>query len=218
MPDKRSERSTSGSPGARRPRRSREEVSESLIQAAAELFAERPSGRVTVRMIAERASVNQALVHRYFGTKTNLMRAALARSQNAIAASVTGMSDLRRDVDAVFRALFDEKEFIAALARASLDGVLPDFPAGYPTMAGLLERILAERGDEGDAGRHDPRVIVASLASLTLGYAIFGQFVRRGTGLDGLPDDEVEAALIEVLRDMVGMALDPPGAPPDASA
>ena len=207
--------SRSGRSGPRRPRRSREEVSQDLVRAAAALFAERPSGRVTVREIAARAGVNPTLVHRYFGTKANLMRAAMARSQSAIAGSVDDVHDLRRDIDVVFRALFGEKEFIAALARASLDGVLPDFPAGYPTMAGLLERIRAERGDEPVAGRHDPRVIVASL---TLGYAIFGQFVRRGTGLDDLSDEEVETALIEVLRDVAGMALYPRGAPADPLA
>ena len=39
---------------SRRSRRSREEVSEALISAAATLFAERASGHVTVREIAAR--------------------------------------------------------------------------------------------------------------------------------------------------------------------
>ena len=81
-------REKGGAPGGRprRKRRSREEVSQALIDAAAELFAERPSGRVTVREIAARADVNPALAHRYFGSKQNLMRAAMAQSQRAIAA------------------------------------------------------------------------------------------------------------------------------------
>ena len=37
---------------------------ERSIEAATALFAERPSGHVTVRDIAERADVNHALVHR----------------------------------------------------------------------------------------------------------------------------------------------------------
>ncbi len=189
----------------RRPRRSREVVSQTLIDAAAALFAERPSGRVTVREIAARADVNPALVHRYFATKQNLMRAAMEQSQRAIAANLSGMTDVRRDLGLLYRATVGEKEFIAVLARASLDGVLPEFPAGYPTMGGLVERIEAELRSA-PAGRFDPRVVVACLSSLTLGYALFGEFVRRGTGLDDRPSEELDAAIQEVLREIAGLA------------
>jgi len=188
-----------------RRRRSREEVSRALIGAAAELFAERPSGRVTVREIAARAGVNPALVHRYFGSKQDLMRAAMARSQDAIAAHLAQMTDVRRDLGALYRATVGEKEFVAVLARASLDGVLPEFPGGYPTMAGLVERFERELRTA-PAGRHDPRVVVACLSSLTLGYALFGEFVRRGTGLDERPSDELDAASQDVLREIAGLA------------
>ncbi len=130
--------------GPQRTRRSREEVSRALIDAAAELFAERPSGRVTVREIAARADVNPALVYRYFGSKQNLMRAAMEQSQRAIAANLPQVTDVRHDATLLYRATMGEREFVAVLARASLDGVLPDFPAGYPTMGGLVERIEAD--------------------------------------------------------------------------
>ena len=203
MPDHRG----GGVPRARprRKRRSREEVSQALVDAAAELFAERPSGRVTVREIAARADVNAALAHRYFGTKQNLMRAAMAKSQQAIAAHLAQMTDVRRDLGLLYAATVGEKEFVAVLARASLDGVLPEFPAGYPTMGGLVARIEAELRST-PAGRHDPRVVVACLSSLTLGYALFGEFVRRGTGLDDRPSDELDAAIQEVLREIAGLA------------
>ena len=115
------------------------------------------------------------------------------------------MTDVRRDLGLLYRATVGEKEFIAVLARASLDGVLPEFPAGYPTMGGLVERIEAELRTA-PAGRHDPRVVVACLSSLTLGYALFGEFVRRGTGLDGRPSEELDAAIQEVLREIAGLA------------
>ena len=189
----------------RRKRRSREEISRALVDAASELFAERPSGRVTVREIAARADVNPALVYRYFGSKQNLMRAAMEQSQRAIAANIPHVTDVRHDATLLYRATMGEREFVAVLARASLDGVLPDFPAGYPTMGGLVGRIEAELASQ-PAGRHDPRVVVACLSSLTLGYALFGEFVRRGTGLDDLPDEELDAAIQEVLLDIVGLA------------
>ncbi|MFI9503518.1 TetR family transcriptional regulator [Nocardia sp. NPDC052566] len=49
-----------------------------ILAAARELFAERGYERATVRDIAARAGVNQALLFRYFGTKDELFRAAIA--------------------------------------------------------------------------------------------------------------------------------------------
>ncbi|WP_378731361.1 TetR family transcriptional regulator [Nocardia brasiliensis] len=50
----------------------------SILAAAQELFAERGFERATVRDIAGRAGVNQALLFRYFGSKDELFRAAIA--------------------------------------------------------------------------------------------------------------------------------------------
>ncbi|RJO79199.1 TetR/AcrR family transcriptional regulator [Nocardia panacis] len=49
-----------------------------LLTAAQALFAERGYERATVREIAARAGVNQALLFRYFGSKDELFRAAIA--------------------------------------------------------------------------------------------------------------------------------------------
>ena len=204
--------------GPERPRLSREEASRALVDAAATLFAERPSGRVTVREIAARAGVNPTYVHRYFGGKQALMRAAMEKSQRAIAANITGMADLRQDLGILFDAIVGEKEFVAVLARASLDGVLPDFPAGYPTMSGLLQRIEAELAAGASSGRYDPRVVVACLGSLTLGYALFGQFIRRGTRLEGQSEEELRVSIVAVLREIIGLALGDPVTARDAEA
>ena len=74
----------------RRDRRSREDVSEALIDAAAALASERGSGHVTVRDIATRAGVNATFVHRYYGSKQNLMRAAMKRAQERLAIADRG--------------------------------------------------------------------------------------------------------------------------------
>jgi AcrR family transcriptional regulator len=47
-----------------------------LLVAAGELLAEQGFARITTRAIAERAEVNNALVHYYFGTKTALLAEA----------------------------------------------------------------------------------------------------------------------------------------------
>ncbi|WP_433760082.1 TetR family transcriptional regulator [Nocardia sp. CA-135398] len=49
-----------------------------ILAAAQQLFAERGYERATVREIAARAGVNQALLFRYFGNKDELFRASIA--------------------------------------------------------------------------------------------------------------------------------------------
>nr|WP_042194337.1 TetR/AcrR family transcriptional regulator [Kibdelosporangium sp. MJ126-NF4]CEL21255.1 Transcriptional regulator, TetR family [Kibdelosporangium sp. MJ126-NF4]CTQ96177.1 Transcriptional regulator, TetR family [Kibdelosporangium sp. MJ126-NF4] len=53
---------------------------EALLDAARDLFADRGYDRTTVRDIAGRAGVNQALLFRYFGSKEALFAAVVARS------------------------------------------------------------------------------------------------------------------------------------------
>jgi AcrR family transcriptional regulator len=160
------------------------------------------SGRVTVREIAARAGVNPALVHRYYGTKEQLTRAALAEAQRHVVAAIAEMPRVQDGAASVFHASLQERALVAAFARATLDGVLGDLPVENPAMRRLVERFEAELAERGARGRHDPRVVVACLSSLVMGYALFGELVRGGTGLGGEPQEEVEAAIVEVLRDI----------------
>ncbi|MEL6892010.1 MAG: helix-turn-helix domain-containing protein, partial [Actinomycetota bacterium] len=52
----------------------RDEVVDSLIAAAAELFSDRGVADVTVREIATAANVNPGLLHRHFGGKDDLVK------------------------------------------------------------------------------------------------------------------------------------------------
>jgi AcrR family transcriptional regulator len=190
----------------RRPRRSREEVSQALIDAAATLFAERSSGHVTVRDIAAKADVNLTFVYRYFGSKRNLMSVAMERAQRHVAARIDEMPDVVAGGPAVFHVALQERELVAAYARAALDGVLDDLPDGALVMNRLLERFLSEVKASHRPGRHDPRIIVTCLTSATVGYALLGRYIRHGTGLDGESDEQVEASLVAVLQDIARLA------------
>ncbi len=190
----------------RRERRSRAEVSTALIEAAAALSAERGSGRVTVRDIAVRAGVNATFVHRYFGSKQNLMRAAVQRAQDRLAARIEEVPDVVEGAAAIVHATLQERELLATLVRATLDGVFDDIPAENPAMERLLGRFRSEAARRGGSGPHDPRIVVTCLSAATVGYALLGDFIRQGTGMADLPDDEVEGLLVAVLRDVARMA------------
>jgi len=190
----------------RRPRRSREEVSEALVDAAAALLAERSSGHLTVRDIAARADVNPTFVYRYFGSKLNLMSAAMERAQRHVAARIAEMPDVVAGGPDVVHAALQERELVAAYARAALDGVLDDLPDGALVITRLLERFLSEAEAGHHPGRHDPRIVVTCLTSATVGYSLLGRYIRRSAGLDDESNDQVEAALVAVLQDVARLA------------
>ena len=52
-------------------------VKADLLDATVELLAQRPAAQVTVRAIAERAGVQHSMVSRHFGSKANLIAAAV---------------------------------------------------------------------------------------------------------------------------------------------
>jgi AcrR family transcriptional regulator len=55
-----------------------------LLRAAQELFTERGYERTTVRDIADRAGVNQALLFRYYGSKEDLFHVVLATESRVL--------------------------------------------------------------------------------------------------------------------------------------
>ena len=50
-----------------------------ILDSAQELFAKQGPRAVTVRQVAEHAGVSHALVHKYFGSKDDLIKAVLDR-------------------------------------------------------------------------------------------------------------------------------------------
>ncbi|MCI2416294.1 TetR family transcriptional regulator [Saccharopolyspora sp. K220] len=70
--------------GAPRRKRDAAATKEALLQAASELFAERGFNATTVRDVAARAGVNQALLFRYFGSKQELFAEVLSHNSSRV--------------------------------------------------------------------------------------------------------------------------------------
>lgn len=87
----------------RQPRRRRDPAATrtALLRAAAELFAERGFDQTTVRDVAARAEVNQALLFRYFGSKQELFAEVLSHNSEALLDSVAAPELPRRILENV---------------------------------------------------------------------------------------------------------------------
>lgn len=92
----------------------REEVAAAVLEAAADLFAERGPAATSIRDIAARSKVNHGLVFRHFGTKEKLVGAVLDHLGGATtAARQRGASDaeleqvMERHLRVIARTLLD---------------------------------------------------------------------------------------------------------------
>jgi TetR/AcrR family transcriptional regulator, repressor for neighboring sulfatase len=166
---------------------------DALIDALIRLLGKRSIGAVSVRDVAAEAGVNHGLVHRHFGSKQALVRAAVARISDEIHADAgPGLSS--RSFETVRR----HPALARALARACLDG-----PADVVALAGPrpaeLDAIVApvrealERA--GLARRVDAHVLNAFIASGLVGWFVFRPLLRAY----GIPRD-ADDRLAELMR------------------
>jgi AcrR family transcriptional regulator len=114
-----------------------------LLAASASLVVERGWGAVTTRAVAERAGVNQALVHYHFGSIDNLRReSVIARLMPAIQGIIEELLDDRPLPESIHRAMrlidrFDlETENGVLMAEAMLQATRD--PSVAEAMGGIM--------------------------------------------------------------------------------
>jgi AcrR family transcriptional regulator len=180
---------------------------EAILAAARELFAARGVDGVSVRDIAAAAGVNHALVHRYFGAKSDMVAAILASEAEVM----SSMGRLDLDAEESLVALREALESVLTLhrttlllmLRAEIDGLTPErLVDGAPARPlAMLESWLEARGS-GAAGA-DPRALTMVLGAAVLGLAALQPMLAAGAGLKDEDPDEVRRRCIDVV---VGVA------------
>lgn len=183
---------------------------ERLLAAASELFAERGYERATVRDIAARAGVNQALLFRHFGSKRALFGETMSRG---------GLERLRatppdRLVEVILSNMLappPDRDGSASGAGRSLETLLRSVGAQDEVAAALASlstdyaRVLATVSDA------DDRALRADLAlSWLLGIGLMRVVIRKRPLADADP-----AEVTRLVTDALARLLDGP-APPSA--
>lgn len=162
-----------------------------LLDAATELFADRGYDRTTVRDIAARAAVNQALLFRYFGSKEALFAEVLARQGRDRLAESPPEQRLAR----ILRGLLDPGP--ARVRNHALETVLRSSgqdKAAQAIRLGLGEeyaRALAELSDAPDAEVR---------GDLVLAWLLGIGLLRSVTGKEPLASADPEVVVRLVLR------------------
>lgn len=167
--------------------RGREEVTDAILAAAADLFAERGPTATSIRDVAARAGVNHGLVYRHFGTKDQLVGAVLTWLGSHFSALIASSPE-----PAVAQAAIDRH--LRVIARVSLDG----FPVGelqstFPNVARILEPMLRRHGDN-----RETRLAAAHSLAVSVSWCLFGDFLRAATGLKDISEADLQASILAV--------------------
>ncbi|OBK29988.1 TetR family transcriptional regulator [Mycobacterium asiaticum] len=167
----------------------REQVAAAVLQAAAELFAERGPAATSIRDIATRSKVNHGLVFRHFGAKEKLVGAVL----DYLGADLTGLLQSGAAPDVIEGALDRQ---MRVWARTLLDGYPAEqLQTRFPNIAPLLDEVrdrFRENGQPDSAAR----LAVANALALQMGWRLFEPMLRSATGLEELDDAERRQAVL----------------------
>ena len=174
-----------------------DEVRDALVAAAGRLYAERGPARVSVREVAAAAQVNHGLVHRYVGSKDDLLGAVLDQLADAMAAEIaaTGEDPPR------FAPGTAGDRYLRVLAHALLDGSAPEqHQSSFPLVEGIVRLARSRR----DLPEREARLAAARIATQQLGWRLFGPFALRAAGLDEADGADVARLVDHDTADLIG--------------
>ncbi len=171
------------------------------------LLPERAPSTISGRELAAEAGVNYGLVHHYFGTKDEVLRAGLV----ALRDDFIGTHD---DAESLGLLIDDAHPYLRALVRSQLDQ--PDlfaadgeYPLGRALVGVVSKRLTATPPADGapDLGS-EAKARVIAMVSMQLCYSVFGAALLDATDVGRHERRAVEAALAELYDDLALMRND----------
>ena len=203
--------------GETRQRRGRQATTAAILDAAQELFSVRGYSAVTIRDIAESVGISHPLVHQYVGSKADVLRAVLARNESLLVSAAPDNPDLLESTRRILRNGLEHRGRAHArlLMRAALDDVPYERSAGrfaaIERLIVLAQRATAVASPAERAEKDlDPRLVIACVGSLFLGWASGESWMRPAAGLEDLGDaelvDGLERVILGILSDHVAGA------------
>ena len=175
-------------------RMSAEDTRAALIAALVSLLEEKSAAAISVREVAAKAGVNHGLVHRYFGSKAELVAAAA----QSLSAELHARDPLTAGMSAATFARLRKRPAIARLtARACLDGPRELLTLASPPRERLDEIVAPIREGLARAGlaQVDPYLLNALASAALLGWFAFKPLLEKGFGLPKRADDQLAALL-----------------------
>ncbi len=183
-------------------------ATETIMQAAALRILERDGvlAGLNLREVADEAGVNRGLVYHYFGSRRELLRAALRADVNDRFAEIAARSRLEF-VDrfaGFFRSMVKHREAVGLATLLALDGdrALRTMPLRERTVARLREEL-----DAGHLAADDLDAVHVAVVSTVYGYVIYRDHFAAEVGVDV---SELDRRFETVFRQMLAGLQPPP--------
>ena len=187
-----------------------DDTRERLLQAAADIMAERGYARATTRAIAEAAQVNEVTLFRHFGSKRNLLseviqsRSALPDLKAIFQDRLSG--DYRQDLvtlgTAFYQAITQRKEALRlilceAQEMPDLQGVLVQIP---DQLREILTAYFKAAIAKGHAREMDPEVMAQGFLGMFFSYGIAREILNSSVA-EHIPAEELIAQFVDIFVD-----------------
>lgn len=183
----------------------RERADERLVRAAGDLIVEVGPRAATVRAIASRAGVNHGLVHHYFKSKDDLLRAAMVRlveeHRNFVKQEGGG------DPIPPPMLLLEQRRYIRAVAHCVLDGeidlALLEVTEGLSVPRAAFDHVRASRGGTADI---ELKSALCVAMALEMGWVLLEPFIFAVAEVSDEEVPQARRAATELRRSMARMA------------
>jgi len=183
-----------------------------ILDSAQELFAKRGPRAVTVRQVAEHAGVSHALVHKYIGSKDDLIKAVLDRVDTGRTAKANDSMLLRDVYRTMLPQIMAQRDHSMMLVRSAMEGTeyvpLAERIRTTSAMVALAKRTATSGAHRLPPPRDiDPRVLVSAITAMILGWASVEDWVWPTAGLDPADKDEVHRQVMDIAAYVADLAL-----------
>ncbi|MEM8922453.1 MAG: TetR/AcrR family transcriptional regulator [Actinomycetota bacterium] len=172
-------------------------VEAALLEAAADLLAERGPSATSVRDIATRAGVNHGQVHHYFGGKRGLLVAAMRKLAVEHYSAVREQSS-GRNLPAPL-AQGEDQRYVKAVLRATIEGDIELARIEIDENVSVARRVLDRMAIR--AGLEEPtfeqKLLLAEGTATQLGWMAFEQFLFLVADVGPDEQDAIREAFID---------------------
>lgn len=184
-------------------RRTREETTEAILDAAEDLFSRGDPCAVTVRQIAEKAGVTHPLVHQYVGSKSDIVDAVVKRGAPRRHEIIEEIGDYRRVMTALFADVVMRRVHTRAVVRSAMDGIeyapLSDRLKSGEMLLELVEEAVTQTPVRPrPPAKVDPRIALAACTALAYGWVATQDWLIQMFDLQDQTPAQIDAQLQEV--------------------
>ena len=189
-------------------RRSRAETEQKLIDVALDLIRDKGVlAGLNLREVAEGAGVNRGNIYHYFGSRQELLRAAISRRFKALVSTMTASNQNKRFVERRLNSFRLSEGSNDSKLRALLvldgDDTVDPIPFYEEGLSQLRKDVI-----DGDIHReHDLEALQVALSALLRGYRIFREPYANRLDIDA---DELDERVSGIMRTFLESVADAP--------